>query len=94
MIDDLTRNILEQRDNIENQRNREIKSNEKSYTTEDLLLFIDKLRRENKQLKEVIDELYKELETIDYDNFVYTKTTLKYNKEKLLQILDKVKENK
>ena len=27
-------------------------SEEKSYTTEDLLLFIDKLRRENKQLKE------------------------------------------
>lgn len=54
MIDDLTRNILEQRDNIENQRNREIKSNEKSYTTEDLLLFIDKLRRENKQLKTLL----------------------------------------
>lgn len=56
MIDDLTRSILEQRDNIENQRNREIKSNEKSYTTEDLLLFIDKLRRENKQLKEKIEQ--------------------------------------
>ena len=45
MIDDLTRSILEQRDNIENQRNREIKSNEKSY--------IKRLEQENQQLKDI-----------------------------------------
>ena len=49
MIDDLTRSILEQRDNIENQRKREIKSNEESY--------IKQLEQENKQLKEVIEEV-------------------------------------
>ena len=55
MIDDLTRSILEQRDNIENQRKREIKSNEESY--------IKQLEQENQQLKLDFD-LYK-------DNHIY-----------------------
>ena len=44
MYDDLTRSILEQRDNIENQRNREIRANEESY--------IKRLEKENKELKQ------------------------------------------
>lgn len=46
MIDDLTRSVLEQRDNIENQRNRELNSNREHY--------IKQLEQENKQLKEKI----------------------------------------
>lgn len=61
-------------------------SEDKSYTTEDLLLFIDKLRRENKQLKEVIDEVRGFIEK----HILATET-----EEVLLQILDKAtKENK
>ncbi len=51
MLDDLTRNLLEQRDNIENQRNRELNSNREAY--------IKKLEKENKQLKHILDELEK-----------------------------------
>ena len=43
MIDDLTRNVLEQRDNIENQRNRELNSNREAY--------IKQLQQENQELK-------------------------------------------
>ena len=49
MIDSLTRNVLEQRDNIENQRNRELNSNREAY--------IKQLQQENKQLKDLIDTI-------------------------------------
>lgn len=52
-------------------------SEEKSYTTEDLLLFIDKLRRENKQLKA-------ELEM--YENGVYYSS----ENDKLKEVIEEV----
>lgn len=45
MIDDLTRSILEQRDNIENQRNKELNSNREYY--------IKKLENKIQQLKDI-----------------------------------------
>lgn len=44
MMDDLTRNVLEQRDNIENQRNRELNSNREEY--------IKQLQQEIQELKD------------------------------------------
>lgn len=101
MIDDLTRSILEQRDNIENQRNRELNSN------------IKHLQQENQELKEmhktmaryaldieakidlyksVLDETRKYIEEL-YDNTddIICYDIDKYRKEFLLQILDKAK---
>ena len=49
MMDDLTRNVLEQRDNIENQRNRELNSNREEY--------IKQLQQENEQLKKQLEYL-------------------------------------
>lgn len=67
MIDGLTRTILEQRDNIENQRNRELNSNKEHY--------IKKLEEENTELKKQQKEFIKytsdtieELETDDVGN--------------------------
>lgn len=51
MIDDLTRSVLEQRDNIENQRNKELNSNRESY--------IKQLEKENNQLQNNWNELKK-----------------------------------
>ena len=51
MVDDLTRSILEQRDNIENQRNKEINSNREYY--------IKKLENKIQQLKDKIKQLEK-----------------------------------
>ena len=45
MIDDLTRSVLEQRDNIENQRNRELNSNREHY--------IKQLENKIQQLKDI-----------------------------------------
>ena len=58
-------------------------SEDKSYTTEDLLLFIDKLRRENKQLKEVIEEV-RECSKLE------RKTALSLNQHYAVSIIDSV----
>ena len=85
MIDDLTRSILEQRDNIENQRNKELNSNKEYY--------IKKLENKVQQLKEVIEEVREYIETQKKKPYksLSEKATIcnKYNE--LLQILDKVK---
>lgn len=70
-------------------------SEDKSYTTEDLLLFIDKLRRENKQLKEVIEEVREYAKRFDIERLHETyEHKLAEVLEDLLEILDKIKENK
>lgn len=51
MIDGITRDILEQRDNIENQRNREFNSNREA--------LIKKQEKEIERLNNIIDELEK-----------------------------------
>lgn len=51
-----------------------------------------RLKNEKKQLKQIIKNAQIELVKIDYDKFVYTKTALKSNKERLLQILAEVKD--
>ena len=76
-------------------------SEDKTYTTEDLLLFIDKLRRENKQLKEVIEEVREWLkykaETLDEFDIPKRKETGAFwfstrgEIDNLLQILYKAK---
>lgn len=58
MMDDLTRNVLEQRDNIENQRNRELNSNREEY--------IKQLQQENQALKNTIKRCYTP-EEIDFE---------------------------
>ena len=86
MIDDLTRSVLEQRDNIENQRNREIKSNEESY--------IKRLEQENNQLKEVIEEVREITKTaVPKNNGDYMMINFD-NWRKLKEILDKAREEK
>lgn len=86
MIDDLTRNILEQRDNIENQRNREVKSNEENY--------IKRLEQENKQLKEKVGELTQSLneqmKLTNEENLDCSKYAIKNNQ--LKEVIEEVRE--
>ena len=94
MIDDLTRSILEQRDNIENQRNKEINSNREYY--------IKKLENKIQQYKEVIEEVREYINNNtefehDGDEYGYTEwVNIKPQNivfiNELLQILDKAKE--
>ena len=86
MIDDLTRSILEQRDNIENQRNREIKSNEESY--------IKRLEQENQAYKEAIKRCYTP-EEIDFE-IMSVKAELEAEKDinnNLHKTIDKLRVN-
>lgn len=86
MIDDLTRSILEQRDNIENQRNREIKSNEESY--------IKRLEQENQAYKEAIKRCYTP-EEIDFE-IMTVKAELEAEKDinnNLHKTIDKLRVN-
>lgn len=88
MVDDLTRSILEQRDNIENQRNKEINSNREYY--------IKKLENKIQQYKEVIEEVRERIERNlsfcenDSQNAYEVCAVRIANDKKLLQILDKV----
>lgn len=78
MIDDLTRSVLEQRDNIENQRNRELNSNREHY--------IKQLEQENKQLK--LDyKLYK-------DNCVYRNYEVEIRDNTIKQLKEVIEEVK